>query len=218
MSDFENLSLRFPESPSSLSVSEVARMIDGVNDVYELLVIAELPGYEKYPAPSVLRPRRYSRLISDDQLRMDRLNYGSPFEVVLAALNTPVGGATALGGLFTLLRYGPGAYVDLFTMRQAQRTKLAELRAQEERAKADVAELERVDRRARRSAQEAFRYNDRASARGGADGNPPPVGGPGIAELIDATVTEVRDVLGPAERARRKARRRGRPTFNAEES
>lgn len=103
--------VRFPEFRDESEVLAVMSTLAALNDAYELVALATVPGYEEAYVPTQLRPRRYSRLAPEDRLRTAQISYGSELQFVLstaldlvpaAAGSLAVAGGTVWGALKTV--------------------------------------------------------------------------------------------------------------------
>ncbi len=92
------LVVSFREALPEMEAGDVPTVLSDLNGVYEVSVLATVGGYETAYVPSQSRPRRTSRLASDDRLRVQRLTYGSPLEMVLTLDPEVLRGAMS-GGL-----------------------------------------------------------------------------------------------------------------------
>ncbi len=98
----EALRVRFPEFRDQGEVLAVMNTLAALNDAYELVAVATVPGYEEAYIPTQLRPRRRSRLAPEDRLRAAQITYGSELQVVLSTaldlVPAAAGGLAVAGG------------------------------------------------------------------------------------------------------------------------
>lgn len=143
------LRVRFPEFRDQRELLAVMNTLAALNDAYELVAVATIPGYEGAYVPTQLRPRRRTRLAPEDQLRVAKLSYGSEFQVLLAtavdAFPIAAGSVAAAGGAaWGALKAIPSAletYDKISFFREERAKKRREYELQRERDSLEFEEI-----------------------------------------------------------------------------
>ena len=156
--ELEDTLFRFPEARPSLSALEVADVIMQLNNMYEAAVLATVPGYED-AEPASSRPRKNSRVIREDQLRIVEIRYGSPLEILAAVgdIGTQVSAGTLLvSGAIIAVRKALDSAADIVDTPSNRRYKrernaieLRNLEARTRLLELDVASKEERQRKAK---------------------------------------------------------------------
>ncbi|MGE2689072.1 hypothetical protein [Mycolicibacterium pulveris] len=160
--------LIFREAPHGITIAQFRAAIDGINNAYEVLAIASLPGYENYPLTDRVAPRVHSRLIAHDELHLDAISFGSPLDLLLQGLPYVLSALTGyLGGSVKgVLKDGGDSLANLVNLRENARSNKEKYKADAVRHTADAAEHQLRLERAQRSLEAL-----RATGRGGAGGH-----------------------------------------------
>lgn len=143
------LRVRFPEFRDQGELLAVMNTLAALNDAYELVAVATVPGYEGAYVPTQLRPRRRSRLAPEDQLRVAQLSYGSELQVLLSTavdlLPVAAGSLTVVGGaVWGALKAVPTAldtYDKVSFFREERAKKRRQYELQRERDSLELEEL-----------------------------------------------------------------------------
>lgn len=88
--------VRFPRFTVSGDLSSLSIVIQDLSVIYDFTAVAVLPGYENVLLPTTrIGPRRWSLLTQQDQLKIKRISFASPLEIVfgVGVASTVIGGA-----------------------------------------------------------------------------------------------------------------------------
>jgi hypothetical protein len=193
--------LIFENTPPGFTIAEFRATIDGINNAYEYLSIAVLPGYEDYPLTDRVAPRIHSRLAEQDELRITALTYGSPLDLVLNGSPLILGAIVSfLGGVGAkiVLKDGPEIIANWVNLHANIRSKHAKFEADEAE---DLLRQERAEK-----TLEAERNTGRGGGRGDEEIAPPDALQPIerdnvsiVSTVVQREVTRVMHVVGRPE-------------------